>query len=89
MSRLIVHVFKIYQWQYWKRLPKQKQCKDQEILFPLDLNDVQQEMKLFDDSENTDNSVGLPKHSGSIPDRIYHKLRVTPSNLAVFKLLYR
>lgn len=46
-------------------------------------------MKLFDDSENTDNSVGLPKHSGSIPDRIYHKLRVTPSNLAVFKLLYR
>lgn len=44
-------------------------------------------MKLFDDSENTDNSVGLPKHSGSIPDRIYHKLRVTPSNLAVFKLL--
>lgn len=46
-------------------------------------------MKLFDDSENIDNLVGLLKYFGFIFDCIYYKLWVILSNFVVFKFLYR
>lgn len=52
------------------------------LLFPLDLNDIQHEIVVSDDSESesTGNS-DMPLYSGSTPDHTYHKFWVTPTNL--------
>lgn len=54
------------------------------LLFPLDLNDIQHEIVVSDDSESesTGNS-DMPLYSGSTPDHTYHKFWVTPTNLIV------
>lgn len=54
------------------------------LLFPLDLNDIQHEIVVSDDSESesTGNS-DMPLYSGSTPDHTYHKFWVTPTNIIV------
>lgn len=54
------------------------------LIFLLDLNDIQHEIVVSDDSEseNTGNS-DMPLYSGSTPDHTYHKFWVSPSNLII------